>query len=104
MTLVDLFETEYFKRVRDKRDEESKEEPFDAKVYDFAYRNMLTNMKKYYNAFNTSEISNIILPGGFCIPGVRKILLPQMGKSSYVKRSMKMRNFLRLEMFIRALT
>ena len=80
VTLVDLFETEYFKRVRDKRDEESKEEPFDAKVYDFAYRNMLTNMKKYYNAFNTSEISNIILPGGFCIPGVRKNFITTDGK------------------------
>ncbi|MXP74075.1 radical SAM protein [Lachnospiraceae bacterium WCA-9-b2] len=81
VTLVDLFETEYFKQVRDKRDdEERKDEPFDAKVYDFAYRNMLMNMKKYYNAFNTSEISNIILPGGFCIPGVRKNFITTDGK------------------------
>ena len=80
VTLVDLFETEYFRQVRDKSDEEDKTEQFDAKIYDFAYKNMLTNMKKYYNAFNTSEISHIILPGGFCIPGVRKNFVTTDGK------------------------
>lgn len=80
ITLIDLFETEYFKKVRDKSDEECMDEQFDAKVYDFAYRNMLTNMKKYYNAFNTSESSHIILPGGFCIPGVRKNFVTADGK------------------------
>ena len=80
VTLVDLFETEYFRQVRDKNDEEDKTEQFDAKAYDFAYKNMLTNMKKYYNAFNTSEISHTILPGGFCIPGVRKNFVTTDGK------------------------
>lgn len=80
VTLIDLFETEYFKKVRDKSDEERDEEQFDAKTYDFAYRSMLTSMKKYYNAFNTSEISNVILPGGFCIPGVRKNFVTADGK------------------------
>lgn len=80
VTLVDLFETEYFRKVRDESDGEDKEEQFDAEAYDFAYRNMLTNMKKYYNAFNTSEISNAILPGGFCIPGVRKNFVTTDGK------------------------
>lgn len=80
VTLIDLFETEYFKKVKDKSDEECREEQFDAKAYDFAYRNMLINMKKYYNAFNASEISNTILPGGFCVPGVRKNFVTADGK------------------------
>lgn len=80
ITLIDLFETEYFKMVREKSDEACKDEFFDAKAYDFVYRNMLTNMKKYYNAFNTSEYSNSILPGGFCVPGVRKNFVTTDGK------------------------
>lgn len=80
ITLIDLYETEYFNKVRDKSDEECKDEQFDPKAYDFAYRNMLTNMKKYYNAFNTSECGNTILPGGFCVPGVRKNYVTTDGK------------------------
>lgn len=80
VVLIDLFETEYFKQVRDKNDEMSKDEKIDARAYDFTYRNMLADMKKYYNVLNTSEISNIILPGGFCIPGVRKNFVTADGK------------------------
>lgn len=32
-------------------------------------------MKKYQNAFNESDVNKTIFPGGFCVPGVRKILL-----------------------------
>lgn len=80
ITLIDLFETEYFKKVRDKSDTDIKAKPFDVKVYDFAYKNMMTNMKKYYNAFNSAECSKIILPGGFCVPGVRKNFVTTDGK------------------------
>lgn len=80
ITLIDLFETEYFQKVRDKSDEEHKNEKFDLSSYEFAYKNMLTSMKKYYNAFNSSEQGNAILPGGFCIPGVRKNFVTTDGK------------------------
>lgn len=80
ITLIDLYETEYFKKVRDLSDERCEDEQFDPKAYDFAYRSMLTNMKKYYNAFSSSECNSTILPGGFCVPGVRKNYVTTDGK------------------------
>lgn len=80
VTLIDLFETEYFKNVRDKSDEENLELPVDGRKYDFTYRNMLTSMKKYYNAFSTEPCSSIIFPGGFCVPGLRKNFITADGK------------------------
>lgn len=80
VTLIDLFETEYFKQVKDKSDVPERNEQFDARAYDFAYRSTLTNMKKYHNAFNASEVGSTIFPGGFCIPGVRKNFVTTDGK------------------------
>lgn len=80
VTLIDLFQTEYFDKVRDKSDKEAKDEKVDARAYDFAYRNMLKSMKKYYNSFNASACGNVILPGGFCVPGVRKNFVTTDGK------------------------
>ena len=41
---------------------------------------MLKNMKKYYNSFNGPSGGNKILPGGFCIAGVRKNFVTTDGK------------------------
>ncbi len=72
VNMIDLFPTEYFLRVRDKSDTYARKEKVDIKKYDFAYKNMLKGMKKYYNSFCGSAGGNRILPGGFCIPGIRK--------------------------------
>lgn len=80
VTLIDLFETEYFKKERDKSDQENLDEKFDEKDFDIVYKNLLLNMKKYQNAFNESDASKTIFPGGFCIPGVRKNFITADGK------------------------
>lgn len=71
VNMIDLFPTEYFMNTRDKNDV-SHDEMIDVKTYDFAYKNMLKGMKKYYNSFSGPAWGNTIFPGGFCIPGVRK--------------------------------
>jgi len=80
VNMIDLFPTEYFMNSRDKSDEVNKSEIIDVKTYDFAYKNMLKGMKKYYNSFSGSACSNTIFPGGFCIPGVRKDFVTTDGK------------------------
>lgn len=80
VNMIDLFPTEYFMNSRDKSDEINKGEKIDIRTYDFAYKNMLKGMKKYYNSFNGSACSNTILPGGFCIPGVRKDFVTTDGR------------------------
>lgn len=80
VTLIDLFETEYFKKSRDNSDEESVDEKIDEKNFDIVYRNLLLNMKKYQNAFNESDVNKTIFPGGFCVPGVRKNFITADGK------------------------
>jgi uncharacterized protein len=80
VNIIDLVPTEYFSHVRDESDKHIQKEKMDIKSYDFAYENMLKNMKKYYNSFCVETNSNTILPGGFCIPGVRKNLVTTDGK------------------------
>lgn len=80
VNMIDLFPTEYFMKVRDKSDELEQTEKIDIAAYDFAYKNMLKNMKKYYNSFSGPVGNNSILPGGFCIPGVRKNFVTTDGK------------------------
>lgn len=80
INMIDLFETEYFINARDKNDKVNKDERIDVKTYDFVYKNMLKGMKKYYNSFGVPACSNIIFPGGFCIPGVRKNFVTTDGK------------------------
>lgn len=80
INMIDLFETEYFINARDKNDEINKDERIDVKAYDFAYKNMLKGMKKYYNSFGVPACGNSIFPGGFCIPGVRKNFVTTDGK------------------------
>lgn len=80
VNMIDLFPTEYFKSSRDKDDEVCKDEKVDIEKYDFAYKNMLKSMKKYYNSFNNIPCNNIILPGGFCVPGVRKDFVTTDGR------------------------
>ena len=80
VNMIDLFPTEYFMNARDKNDEVNQGELIDIKSYEFAYKNMLKGMKKYYNSFSASACSNCILPGGFCIPGVRKDFVTTDGR------------------------
>lgn len=80
INMIDLFETEYFINARDKNDEINKDERIDVKAYEFAYKNMLRSMKKYYNSFGVPACGNSIFPGGFCIPGVRKDFVTTDGK------------------------
>lgn len=80
VNMIDLFSTEYFMNARDKNDEVNQGELIDIKSYEFAYKNMLKGMKKYYNSFSASACSNCILPGGFCIPGVRKDFVTTDGR------------------------
>ena len=81
VNMIDLFPTDYFMRVRDKSDESLLSAGrINIKSYDFAYKNMLKNMKKYYNSFNGPSGGNKILPGGFCIAGVRKNFVTTDGK------------------------
>lgn len=80
LNMIELFETEYFRKVRDENDEVKKDEKIDVKVYDFAYRNMLKSMKKYYNLLGNPICNKDILPGGFCIPGIRKNFVTTDGK------------------------
>ncbi len=80
VNMIDLFPTEYFMNSRDKSDEINKGEILDIRNYDFAYKNMLKGMKKYYNSFSGPACSNCILPGGFCIPGVRKDFVTTDGR------------------------
>lgn len=79
--MIDLVPTEYFMNSRDESDKMvNKDEKIDIKTYDFAYQNMIKGMKKYYNSFSGPACSNCILPGGFCIPGVRKNFVTTDGK------------------------
>ncbi|WP_459480287.1 lachnocin radical SAM maturase [Clostridium saccharoperbutylacetonicum] len=80
VNMIELLPTEHFMNVRDKSDEINKNEKIDLKTYDFAYKNMLKGMKKYYNSFSAPACSNCILPGGFCVPGVRKDFVTTDGK------------------------
>lgn len=80
VNMISLMETEYFKKERDESDNNKSEEKIDMKSYDFAFKNMLKGMKKYYNSFNSTSCGNIILPGGFCIPGVRNDFVTAEGK------------------------
>lgn len=81
VNMIELFPTDYFMRVRDKSDISAlKTEKIDIKSYEFAYKNMLKNMKKYYNSFKGPGGCNKILPGGFCIAGVRKNFVTTDGK------------------------
>ena len=80
VNMIELFPTEYFINSRDKSDETNKGEKIDIKTYDFANKNMLKGMKKYYNSFSKPACSNCILPGGFCVPGVRKNFVTTDGK------------------------
>ncbi|WP_077610058.1 lachnocin radical SAM maturase [Clostridium sp. Marseille-P2415] len=80
VNMINLFPTEYFMNFRDKSDEINKGEKVNIRTYDFAYKNMLKGMKKYYNSFSGPACSNTILPGGFCVPGVRKNFVTTDGK------------------------
>ncbi|WP_321835568.1 lachnocin radical SAM maturase [Clostridium butyricum] len=80
VNMIELFPTEHFINSRDKSDETNKGEKIDIKTYDFANKNMLKGMKKYYNSFSKPACSNCILPGGFCVPGVRKNFVTTDGK------------------------
>ena len=81
INLIDLFPTEFFMKERDKEDYEiDKSEKLNIEAYDFAYDNMLKSMKKYYDSFSRPAYSNVILPGGFCTPGVRKNFVTADGK------------------------
>lgn len=80
VNMIDLFPTEYFMNSRDKSDEINKDERIDITTYDFAYKNMLKGMKKYYNSFSEPACGNCILPGGFCVPGVRKDFVTTDGR------------------------
>ena len=81
VTLVDLFKTEYFAKVleRDQKPE-CKREKIDADKYDFTHQNIMKSMKKYYNTFSSNFVSDTILPGGFCVPGIRKNFITTDGK------------------------
>jgi len=80
VNMIDLFPTEYFMQTRDRSDKIHKDEIIDIKNYDFAYKNLLKSMKKYYNSFCESACSNTIFPGGFCIPGIRKDFVTTDGR------------------------
>ncbi|WP_097002967.1 lachnocin radical SAM maturase [Lacrimispora amygdalina] len=80
VNMIDLFPTEYFMNLRDKDDDIKKGEKIDIRTYDFAYKNMLKGMKKYYNSFSGVACSSTILPGGFCVPGVRKNFVTTDGR------------------------
>ena len=80
VNMIDLFQTEYFRKVRDKDDKVERKDNIDLKSYDFAYNNLLKGMKKYYNSFNGSYKGDSILPGGFCIPGIRKNFVTADGR------------------------
>lgn len=80
VNMIELFPTEYFMKLRDESDDDDKDEKIDAKKYEFAYKNMLKSMKKYFNSFEESAYNNVILPGGFCIPGIRKNFVTTDGK------------------------
>nr|WP_286130932.1 lachnocin radical SAM maturase [Clostridium sp. 12(A)] len=80
VNMIDLFPTEYFMSVRDKSDDSDINEMIDVKSYDFAYRTMLKGMKKYHNSLKGPAYGNAILPGGFCVPGVRKNFVTTDGK------------------------
>lgn len=80
VNMIELFQTEYFANERDKSDVIKKDEKINVKAYDFAYKNMLKGMKKYYNSFNGQTGGNTILPGGFCVPGIRKNFVTTDGK------------------------
>lgn len=80
VNMIDLFPTEHFMRVRDKIDKAMQNEEIDIKSYDFAYKSVLKSMKKYYNSFSQPVGNKLILPGGFCIPGVRKNFVTTDGK------------------------
>lgn len=80
VNMIELFSTEYFMKSRDESDDDDKDEKIDAKKYEFAYKNMLKSMKKYFNSFEESAFNNVILPGGFCIPGIRKNFVTTDGK------------------------
>ncbi|SCY09280.1 uncharacterized protein SAMN05660668_01384 [Pseudobutyrivibrio sp. AR14] len=81
VTLVDLFKTEYFAKVLERDNKsECKRQRIDVEKYDFTHKAMMKAMKKYYNAFNSNYASDTILPGGFCIPGIRKNFITTDGK------------------------
>lgn len=72
INLIDLLSTEYFEQVRDESDKLIQNEKVDIRKYDFAYKGLLKEMKKYYNSLGTPAYGNAVLPGGFCVPGIRK--------------------------------
>lgn len=80
VNMIDLFPTEYFMRVKEEKEVPEKSEQIDITAYDFAYKSMLKGMKKYYNSFSGTGGSNIIFPGGFCVPGVRKNFITTDGR------------------------
>ena len=80
VNMIDLVPTDYFLREKDERDNHVQEEKMDIKTYDFAYKNLLKNMKKYYNSLGCKTNSNMIFPGGFCIPGLRKNFVTTDGR------------------------
>ncbi|NSQ70867.1 radical SAM protein, partial [Enterococcus faecalis] len=80
VNMIELFKTDYFVNHSDKDDINSPNDSINVNKYKFAFDNMLKSMKKYYNAFYNSSGGNLIFPGGFCIPGVRKNFITPEGK------------------------
>ncbi|HFH8923729.1 TPA: lachnocin radical SAM maturase [Streptococcus agalactiae] len=80
VNMIELFKTDYFVEHRENDGINSQNGSINVKEYKFAYDNMLKTMKKYYNAFYNSSGGNLIFPGGFCIPGVRKNFITPEGK------------------------
>lgn len=80
VNMIDLFPTEHFMKVRDEKEDMLPKEILDITRYDFAYKSMLKGMKKYYNSFSGPASGTAIMPGGFCIPGVRKNFVTTDGK------------------------
>jgi len=80
VNIIEPMLTEHFINTRDKNKDIVTDEKINPTTYDFANRNMLKSMKKYYNSFHESMCGNIIFPGGFCTPGIRKNFVTANGK------------------------
>lgn len=73
ITQVSLAETDYFKQLLEKLNiNAGQDETLDISKYDFAYMSTINTMQKYFKAFANPVLTEKILPGGFCTPGVRK--------------------------------
>ncbi len=73
ITQVGLAETDYFKQLLEKLNiNAGQDETLDISKYDFAYMSTINTMQKYFKAFTNPVLTERVLPGGFCTPGVRK--------------------------------